>query len=92
MLRRWLRHGSYLQRERRSFSRQASHSHSPSPSIDLKHVGEVDTGGGGGEGGQLNPALLSALIPRTSYQLKDKAVEYCLRVIDQCERSKLAAL
>eukprot|EP00118_Oscarella_pearsei_P007161 m.34001 g.34001 ORF g.34001 m.34001 type:complete len:326 (+) comp31934_c0_seq1:834-1811(+) len=28
-------------------------------------------------------------IPRTTYQLKDKAVEYCLNVIDQCEKKPI---
>jgi AP-5 complex subunit zeta-1 len=82
ILRRWLKHGPILD----SPSRRTSLSHSPSPSVDLKIVGEPRNEIAGGEGGPVNPVLLAGLIPRMSYQLKDKAIEYCLRVIDQCER------
>ena len=92
MLRLWLKHGPVLESEHQSPSRRPSHSHSPSPSVDLKLVGETRSETAGGEGGPVNPVLLAGLIPRTSYQLKDKAIEHCLRVIDQCERSELAGL
>ncbi|XP_062507913.1 AP-5 complex subunit zeta-1-like [Corticium candelabrum] len=87
MLRRWLKQGSEFEPcRRRVSSRCPSVSHSRSPSVDIKSSGDDHSDATSGEGGLVNPALLLGLIPRTSYQLKDKAVEYCLRIIDQCER------
>ena len=89
MLRRWLKQGSEFEPcRRRVSSRCPSVSHSRSPSVDIKSSGDDHSDATSGEGGLVNPALLLGLIPRTSYQLKDKAVEYCLRIIDQCERSE----